>query len=210
MTNYKVKNQNLDSNFKLNFTQPTTQILREYQPLNYNLNKQNLSIDSRILPLFRTPLLRKKSEEIQVDINKYNLNIKNNLNHNFSNQILKIFLKGITLYNLNLKNFLLQGNKLNLILNIKNDKLYELNTRISNFFQRVNKLIFELNEKTVSSKFNNSKKTLIKKSDSNECVPELAGEYDSLLRILERMALNAVLIYCKESVLQDKGSVHAM
>src|SRR6266704_738048 len=166
MTTYKVKNQNLESNFKLNFTQPTTQILREYHPLNYNLNKQNLSIDSRILPLFRTPLLRKKSEEIQVDINKYNLNIQNNLNHNFSHQILKFFLKGITLYNLNLKNFLLQGNKLNLILNIQNDKLYELNTRISNFFQRVNKLIFELNEKTVSSKTNNSKKTLIKKSDT--------------------------------------------
>jgi hypothetical protein len=150
MTTYKV-NQNLDSNFKLNFTHPTTQILREYQPLNYNLNKQILSLDSRILPLFRTPLLRKKSEEIQVDINKYNLNIQNNLNHNFSNQIL---------------NFLLQGNKLNLILNIKNDKLYELNSRISNFFQRVNKLIFELNEKTISSKTNNRKKTLIKKSDT--------------------------------------------
>jgi Mitochondrial ribosomal protein (VAR1) len=165
MTTYKV-NQNLDSNFKLNFTHPTTQILREYQPLNYNLNKQNLSLDSRILPLFSTPVLRKKSEEIQVDINKYNLNIQNNLNHNFSNQILKFFLKGITLYNLNLKNFLLQGNKLNLILNIKNDKLYELNSRISNFFQRVNKLIFELNEKTVSSKTNNRKKTLIQKSDT--------------------------------------------
>lgn len=166
MTTYKVKNINLESKFKLNFTKQTTQSLREYVSLNSNLNMQNLSIDSRILPLFRTPLLRKKSEEIQVDINKYNLNIQNNLNHNFSNQILKIFLKGITLYNLNLKNFLLQGNKLNLILNIKNDKLYELNTRISNFFQRVNKIIFELNEKTVSSKINNSKKILIKKSDT--------------------------------------------
>jgi Mitochondrial ribosomal protein (VAR1) len=166
MTTYKVKNQNLDSNFKLNFTQPTTQILREYQSLNYNLNKQNLSIDSRILPLFRTPLLRKKNEEIQVDINKYNLNTQNNLNHNFSSKILKFFLKGIILYNLKLKNFLLQGNKLNLILNIKNDKLYELNSRISNFFHRVNKLIFELNEKTVSSKTNNRKKTFIKKSDT--------------------------------------------
>jgi len=163
MTVYKIKNQNLDSNFKLNFAQPTAQILQEYQPLNYNLNKQNLYIDSKILPLFRTPLLRKKSEKIQVDIDKYNLNNQNNLNLNFSNPILKIFLKGITLYNLNLKNFLLQDNKLNLILKIKNDKLYELNTRISNFFQRVNKLIFELNEKPVSPKTNNSKKTLTKK-----------------------------------------------
>ena len=166
MTTYKIKNINLDSKFKLNFTKQTTQNLREYVSLNSNLNTQNLSIDSRILPLFRTPLLRKKNEEIQVDINKYNLNIQNNLNQNFSHQILKIFLKGITLYNLNLKNFLIQGNKLNLILNIKNDKLYELNTRISNFFQRVNKIIFELNEKTVSSKINNSKKILIKKSDT--------------------------------------------
>jgi len=166
MTIYKIKNQNLDSNFKLNFAQPTAQILQEYQPLNYNLNKQNLYIDSKILPLFRTPLLRKKSEKIQVDIDKYNLNNQNNLNLNFSNPILKIFLKGITLYNLNLKNFLLQDNKLNLILKIKNDKLYELNTRISNFFQRVNKLIFELNEKPVSLKTNNSKKTLTKKSDT--------------------------------------------
>src|ERR1700759_183754 len=166
MTVYKIKNQNLDYNFKLNFAQPAAQILQEYQPLNYNLNKQNLYIDSKILPLFRTPLLRKKSEKIQVDIDKYNLNNQNNLNLNFSNPILKIFLKGITLYNLNLKNFLLQDNKLNLILKIKNDKLYELNTRISNFFQRVNKLIFELNEKPVSPKTNNSKKTLTKKSDT--------------------------------------------
>jgi Mitochondrial ribosomal protein (VAR1) len=164
MTTYKIKNQNFESKFKLNFTQLTSKNLREYQPLNYNLNMQNLSIDSRILPLFRTPLLKKKSEEIQVDVNQYNLNTQNNFNPNFSNQILKVFLKGITLYNLNLKNFLLQGNKLNLILNIKNDKLYELNTRISNFFHRVNKLNFEFNEKTVST--NNSSKTIIKKNDT--------------------------------------------
>ncbi len=166
MTTYKVKFQNLESKFNLNFTQHASQSLREFQPLNYNLNMQNLSIDSRILPLFRTSLLRKKSEEIKVDISKYNLNTQNNLNHNISNQILKFFLKGITLYNLNLKTFLLQGNKLNLILNIQNDKLYELNTRILNFFQRVNKLNLELNEKFVSYKTNNSKKTLIKKSDT--------------------------------------------
>jgi len=166
MTTYKIKNQNLDSKIKVNFTQLTSQSLREYQPLNYNLNMQNLSIDSRILPLFRTPLLKKKSEEIQVDVNQYNLNTKNNFNPNFSNKILKVFLKGITLYNLNLKNFLLQGNKLNLILNIKNDKLYELNTRISNFFHRVNKLNFEFNEKTVSTQSNNSFTTIIKKSDT--------------------------------------------
>jgi hypothetical protein len=163
---YIIKNQNLDSKFKLNFTQLTSQNLRFYNSLNYSLNLQNLSIDSKILPLFRTPVLRKKSEEIQMDVNKYNLNTKNNFNPNFSNQILNFFLKGITLYNLSLKNLLLQGNKLNLILKFKKDKLYELSTRISNFFHRVNKLNFEFNEKTVSTKTNNSSKIFIKKSDT--------------------------------------------
>src|SRR3979411_845455 len=99
MAALKLKSKNLDSN----------QSLWDNQSLKSNINLQNLSIDSRILPLFRTPLLRKKSEEIQLASNKYNLNIKNlksNLNKNFTNQILKIFLKGITLYNLNLKNYL--------------------------------------------------------------------------------------------------------
>jgi hypothetical protein len=150
MRAYKLKSKNLESK----------QSLWDNQSLKSNINLQNLYIDSRILPLFRTPLLRKKSEEIQLASNKYNLNIKtlkNNLNKNFTNQILKIFLKVITLYNLNLKNYLLQNNKLNLILNIKNDKLYNLNTRISNFFNRVNKLIFDLKVNTISHKINNCK-----------------------------------------------------
>jgi Mitochondrial ribosomal protein (VAR1) len=158
MSTYKLKSKNLDSN----------QSLWDNQSLKSNINLQNLSIDSRILPLFRTPLLRKKSEEIQLASNKYNLNIQNlqsNLNKNFTNQILKIFLKGITLYNLNLKNYLLQNNKLNLILNIKNDKLYNLNTRISNFLNRANKLIFDLKVNTISPKIN-SCKTFENKSDT--------------------------------------------
>nr|YP_010192408.1 ribosomal protein S3 [Amanita sinensis]QZN08145.1 ribosomal protein S3 [Amanita sinensis] len=158
MTAYKLKSKNLESN----------KSFRDYQSLKSNINLQNLSLDSRILPLFRNPLLRKKSEEIQLAPNKYNLNIKNlqnNLNKNFTNQILKIFLKGITLYNLNLKNYLLQSNNLNLILDIKNDKLYNLNTRISNFFNRVNKLIFDLKVNTISSKINNSK-IFFKESDT--------------------------------------------
>jgi hypothetical protein len=158
MSTYKLKSKNLDSN----------QSLWDNQSLKSNINLQNLSIDSRILPLFRTPLLRKKSEEIQLASNKYNLNIQNlqsNLNKNFTNQILKIFLKGITLYNLNLKNYLLQNNKLNLILNIKNDKLYNLNTRISNFLNRANKLIFDLKVNTISPKINNCK-TFENKSDT--------------------------------------------
>jgi hypothetical protein len=134
--------------------------LWDNQSLKSNINLQNLSIDSRILPLFRTPLLRKKSEEIQLASNKFNLNIQNlqsNLNKNFTNQILKIFLKVITLYNLNLKNYLLQSNKLNLILNIKNDKIYNLNTRISNFINRANKLLFDLKINSISPKINNCK-----------------------------------------------------
>jgi hypothetical protein len=72
---------------------------------------------------------------------------KNNLKKIFTNDILKLFYKGLILYNLNLKSFLLQENKLNLILNIKNDKLYKLNTQISAFFKLVNKLIFEDNDR---------------------------------------------------------------
>jgi len=154
MIAYKLKSKNLESN-------------------NSNINLQNLSLDSRILPLFRNSLLRKINEEIQVDINKYNLNIKNiqsNLNQNFTNQILKIFLKGVTLYNLKLRNFLLQNNKLNLILNIKNDRIYELNSRISNFLNQVNKLIFELNVKSITPQ-NNNRKTLFNKSDTLFTIP---------------------------------------
>ena len=122
---YKVKNKNLDSKFKLNFTQLTTQSLRKYHPSNYNLNKLNLYIGSRILPLFKNPLLKKKSEEIKVDINPYNINNQNNLNHNFSNHILKIFLKGITLYNLNLKNLLFLSKKSLLLLLYFSTKYYK-------------------------------------------------------------------------------------
>src|SRR5882757_4665165 len=128
MIAYKLKSKNLESN-------------------NSNINLQNLSLDSRILPLFRNSLLRKINEEIQVDINKYNLNIKNiqsNLNQNFTNQILKIFLKGVTLYNLKLRNFLLQNNKL--------------------------KLIFELNVKSITPQ-NNNRKTLFNKSDTLFTIP---------------------------------------
>nr|YP_009710670.1 ribosomal protein S3 [Amanita muscaria]QFZ98619.1 ribosomal protein S3 [Amanita muscaria] len=161
MPAYKFKSKNLDSN----------QSLWDNQSLKSNINLQNLSIDSRILPLFRTPLLRKKSEEIQLASNKFNLNIQNlqnNLNKNFTNQILKIFLKGITIYNLNLKNYLLQSNKLNLILNIKNDKLYNLNTRISNFINRANKLLFDLKVNSISPNINNYKTNI---SDTLFAIP---------------------------------------
>jgi hypothetical protein len=180
MKTYKVKNQNLDSKLNPNFIQSANKNLGEIKPINYNTNLQNFKIDSRILPLFSVPLLRKRNEEIKVDINKYNLNIKNlqsNLNKNFTNQILKIFLKGVTVYNHNLKNFLLQDNKLSLILNIKNDKLYELNTRISNFFNRVNKLIFELNAKSLTPQ-NNNIKTLVKKSDTLFTIPVTKDLYN--------------------------------
>jgi hypothetical protein len=154
-------------------------------------NLRRINIDSRILPLFRTPLLKGKIVEIQENTRNYSLNNsaspialtgqmkksllkegvlgyhnKTNLNKKFTNNILKLFYKGLILYNLNLKGFLLQESKLNLILNIKNDKLYKLNTQISTFFKLVNKLIFEDNRKTVLPKVYNYKKLITKKSDT--------------------------------------------
>ena len=175
MTTYKVKNKN--SAFNLNFTHANNNYLEGNQSVVPNMNLQRLSIDRRILPLFRTPILREKIEEIQdnntnitasiLPLNgRVGLQSQTNLNKKFTNQIFKLFLKGITLYNLNLKSFLLQENKLNLILNIKNDKLYKLNTQISIFFNRVNKL-FYLERKIVLPKINiNKRKSITKKSDT--------------------------------------------
>nr|YP_009710595.1 ribosomal protein S3 [Amanita bisporigera]QFZ98544.1 ribosomal protein S3 [Amanita bisporigera] len=182
MKNYEIKNQ-ISSN--LNFTQAsfTNQMLvsNPSKSIILNNNFQELNIDSRILPLFRTPLLRLKIEEIQKNTRKYNLTCeavskikvrkgfqsKNNLNKKFTNQIFQIFLKTLNLYSLNLKSFLLRENKLNLILGIKNDKLYKLNTQISIFFNRVNKFNFEIKKETVLPKLNNNIKTVIENKKSN-------------------------------------------
>src|SRR6266568_2440999 len=51
-------------------------------------------------------------------------------------------------------------------LNTQNNLNHNISNQILKFFQRVNKLNLELNEKFVSYKTNNSKKTLIKKSDT--------------------------------------------
>nr|YP_009710714.1 ribosomal protein S3 [Amanita phalloides]QFZ98663.1 ribosomal protein S3 [Amanita phalloides] len=184
MKNYEIKNK-ISSN--LNFTQAcfffsdanSILVSNSSKSLILNRNFQELNIDRRILPLFRTPILRLKIAEIQQNTRKYNLTSllfssaaskikvrkglqsKNNLNKKFTNQIFKIFIKALNLYNKNLKSFLLLKNKLNLILDIKNDKLYKLNTKISIFFNRVNKFNFEIKKETVLPKLNNNIKTVI-------------------------------------------------
>ena len=136
-----------------------------------NLNFQLLSVDSRILPLFRTHIITAKTEELKSKDNQTTTNsyIQNSLlinrNHNQNNinnnQILKIFLKGIIKYNLNIKNYLLERNKknLNLLINIKKDKINILNTNISKFIQNVNKLNNPVKDnKLLINIFNNFKK----------------------------------------------------
>nr|YP_009710555.1 ribosomal protein S3 [Amanita pseudoporphyria]QFZ98504.1 ribosomal protein S3 [Amanita pseudoporphyria] len=179
MITNKVKNKN--STLSLNFTQANNKYLEGNQSLIPDNNLQRLSIDRRILPLFRIPILRQKFQEIEENNKNYILNKSSsnlllnervglhshtNLNKKLTNQVLKLFIKGIILYNLNLKSFLLHENKLNLILNIKNDKIYKLDTKISIFFNRVNKLFF-LDTKIVLPKINiNKRKSITKKSDT--------------------------------------------
>src|SRR6266566_4037352 len=118
-----------------------------------NLNFQLLSIDSRILPLFRTHIVKAKKEELKFKDTKLGSLIKshtqnsvlqnrnqNNLNKLNTNQIFKIFLKRLIKYNLNLKSYMLQKNKLNFLINIKKDNLYILNTIISKNINK-NKII---------------------------------------------------------------------
>jgi len=171
-SSHKIKNQTSASN--LNFS--PNKGLQDNLKFQSNLNLQQITIDSRILPLFRSPLVLAKKEELKYKTNQLNiprslskvLSNKNNIikNKQITNQILKFYLKGITNYNLNLKSFILQENKLNLILNIKNDKLYKLNTKISNFIKQVNKLIFEVKNNTVLFKVIKNRKSFNKKSDT--------------------------------------------
>jgi len=119
-------NKNLSSNNNKNL----------HQNIISNLNFQLLSINSKILPLFRTHIVRAKTEELlkqdkQVGStnnpyaytqNSLSLLInrnKKNINKLITNQILKIFLKGLIKYNLNIKSYMLQTNKLNFLINIK-------------------------------------------------------------------------------------------
>jgi hypothetical protein len=179
MTIYKVNFKNLVPN--LNFKLASYKYLVGNQSLDPNFNLQKLNINSRILPLFKTPIVKENFEEVPDNNKNYNLNIpasklslvskvgvhpNTSLNINFTNKILKLFLKGITLYDLNLKSFLLQENNFNLILNIKNDKLYKLNTKISIFFNRVNKIFYLVTKIVLPKIYINKGKTITKKSDT--------------------------------------------
>jgi hypothetical protein len=177
-------NNNLSSNKNINLHQ------------NIISNFQLLYVDSRILPLFRTHIVRAKNEELKIKDNKLGSKINsytqksliinkttnpNNINKLNTNQILKIFLKGIIKYNLNIKSYMLQTNKLNLLIFINRDKKYILNTNISNFIQKVNKLISRVKDNKIllknltnkmnkinnkSKKINNYIKIIHKKNDT--------------------------------------------
>lgn len=108
----------------------------------------NINIDRRILPLFSTPILLKKINEKKR--NKYNYNIinpKNKLNYKIITlkKILEIFLKGINIQNLKMKNYLEKenNNKMELILNynIKKLKKYKFNLLIINYFNSIKRFI---------------------------------------------------------------------
>src|SRR6266576_1677846 len=136
-----------------------------------NLNFKLLSIDSRILPLFRTHIVKAKKEELKFKDTKLGSLIKshtqnsvlqnrnqNNLNKLNTNQIFKNILKILIKYNLNLKRYILQKNKLNFLINIKKDNLYILNTNISKFIIQTNNLIFLfLNKHIILKNINKNK-----------------------------------------------------
>lgn len=110
-------------------------------------NKYNdIIIDKRILPLFKTPIILKQLNETKR--NKYNIILKNkNQTKNFSFSLitlkenLDLFLKGISLYNYNLNTYVNKYNNKELILQLKNDDIYKLNNRLSNYFYIINKFI---------------------------------------------------------------------
>src|SRR6266550_4575457 len=92
---------------------------------------------------------------------------QNNLNKLNTNQIFKIFLKRLIKYNLNLKSYMLQKNKLNFLINIKKDNLYILNTNISKFIIQTNNLISPFEDKHVILKNKNINKNKIIKLREN-------------------------------------------
>src|SRR6266576_3425274 len=81
--------------------------------------------------------------------NKLRSNKNLHLNKINTNQIFKIFLKRLIKYNLNLKSYMLQKNKLNFLINIKKDNLYILNTNIYKFIIQTNNLISPFEDKHV-------------------------------------------------------------
>src|SRR6266576_2150123 len=133
-----------------------------------NLNFQLLSIDSRILPLFRTHIVKAKKEELKFKDTKLGSLIKsqtqnnvlqnrnqNNLNKLNTNQIFKIFLKRLIKYNLNLKSYMLQKNKLNFLINIKKNKIIKLRENGKEFINyNFVKLIFKYSDTLFFSNLN--------------------------------------------------------
>src|ERR1700710_697949 len=110
--------------------------------INNTRNEVYINIDKKILPLFSLPLQLKQINDQKR--NKYNINTtdtKSTYNYNIItlNQILDLYLKGITLYNYNLNNYLLKRNKLDLILQLKKEN--NLNIRISNFFYTIQRFL---------------------------------------------------------------------
>lgn len=115
---------------------------------NVELNKNeynNIYYDKRKLPLFKTPIILKKlNDESKNNINLSNYKKKLNLKIKIINlkEIVKVFLKGIKLYNDNLNKYLKNKNKnkKDLILQLKNDEIYKINKKIANYFYIVNRL----------------------------------------------------------------------
>jgi len=110
--------------------------------INNTRNEVYINIDKKILPLFSLPLQLKQINDQKR--NKYNINTtdtKSTYNYNIItlNQILDLYLKGITLYNYNLNNYLLKRNKLDLILQLKKENNF--NIRISNFFYTIQRFL---------------------------------------------------------------------
>ena len=115
--------------------------------LNIDITKNDYNdiiIDKRILPLFKTPIILKQLNETKR--NKYNIILKNQekkLSFRLItlNEILDLFLKGISIYNSNLNKYLKKYNNKELILQLKNDDIYKLNNKLSNYFYIINKFI---------------------------------------------------------------------
>src|ERR1700733_7403077 len=115
------------------------------------LNKNdynNIYYDKRKLPLFKTPIILKKlNDESKNNINLINYKKDLNLKIISFKEIVKIFLKGIKLYNENLNKYLKSNNKKELILQLKNDEIYKINNKIANYFYIVKRFFpfFERN-----------------------------------------------------------------
>jgi hypothetical protein len=116
--------------------------------LNFTLTKNVYNdkiIDNRMLPLFKNPIILKEIIDKQRNKYKINLTNKNKKNKlrikiNIYNEIVKLFLKGLTLYKNQLTNYLKKHNYQDLIFYLNKDENYKLNFIISNYFYEINKI----------------------------------------------------------------------